>query len=465
MGSSSSLTSNASQLANALPIAYPDGKGCLLSLPTKIELESSYQTIEAFVAVVPLKSANTVFKYVNLENQSNGLFNVHCRLVEVATRDITTVNLQHLRKFVKPEQLPSSLRRLGKLSDSTTPAIEPAISSRLPGSKYADSTSGYQSAALLAINGPAEASQQSILHYLVCPALAITLEGLALIFASAGASLGINLKPHLRLISVPLYPPTSEKQAKDWSQAYWPTVYKGGNPFGPHPSLVKRSLEDIRSRAGGCMSLARRVGEEALLAAHGEPVGAVIVDRSRGEGAWVIVVAGDARWRHIDKANEPGNGNVTAHAIMRAISMVARKRRALLPEGPAGKRGTEDSESNIDRPLTTLEKEVYTNSSMACEGYLCLDLELYVTHEPCVMCSMAILHSRFAKVVFGQRMLRTGGLTAALRDERGSHAKSNDYGLGYGLFWRQELNWRHLAWQWVVDDELRIPISSPDIHI
>ena len=68
MGSLSALTTNASQLASALPVAYPDGTGRLLSLPTKIELQSSYQTIEVFVATVPLKFANTVFKYVNLEN-------------------------------------------------------------------------------------------------------------------------------------------------------------------------------------------------------------------------------------------------------------------------------------------------------------------------------------------------------------------------------------------------------------
>ena len=395
----------------------------------------------------------------------NDLINVHRRHIEVAIQNITTANLQHLRRLIKPEHLPSSERRVSNLSELTTPAIELAISSSLPGSKYAGLNSGYQGAAFSAVNSSTEASQQSILYYLVCPASAITLEGLATIFSSIGNSLGIDFKPHLRLISVPLYPPTSEKQAQDWSQAYWPTVYKGGNPFGPHPSLVSRSLEDMRGRAGECMSLARRVGEEVMLAAQGEPVGAVIVDRNQGEGGSVIVLAGDARWRHIDKADEPGNGNVTAHAIMRAISMVARKRRALLPEGRAGECGTEDSDPNADRPLTSLEKEVYATSPVARDGYLCLNLELYVTHEPCVMCSMAILHSRFARVVFGQPMLRTGGLTTASRNKSGSHVDSDDCGLGYGLFWRQELNWRHLVWQWVADDELRIPVSSPDIHV
>ena len=210
------------------------------------------------------------------------------------------------------------------------------------------------------------------------------------------------------------------------------------------------------------MSLAKRAGEEASVATQGEPIGAVIVDRNQGEDGSVVAVAGDARWHHIDKANEPGSGNVTAHAIMRAIGMVARKRRELLHEGPI--RELDSEEWDLDRPLTVLEEELYTASPVARDGYLCLDLELYVTHEPCVMCSMAILHSRFSRVIFGQRMQRTGGLTAVKQNESGSSINNDDNGLGYGLFWRQELNWRHLAWQWVADDEPQTSISSRDIH-
>ena len=67
MGSPSNLTTNASQLVNAVRGTYPGGKGRLVALPTKIELQLSCQTIEVFVATVPLKSANTIFKYVHLE--------------------------------------------------------------------------------------------------------------------------------------------------------------------------------------------------------------------------------------------------------------------------------------------------------------------------------------------------------------------------------------------------------------
>ena len=213
------------------------------------------------------------------------------------------------------------------------------------------------------------------------------------------------------------------------------------------------------------MSLARRAGEEVSLAAKGEPIGAVIVDSSGGEGVSVIAVAGDARWHHIDKSEEQGNGNVTAHAVMRAIGMVARKRRVPLHEGLAGESDSDESDLDADCPLTTLERDLYNISTVARDGYLCLDLELYITHEPCIMCSMAILHSRFSRVIFGHRMLRTGGLTVFSQNISDSNMINNDQGLGYGLFWRQELNWRHLAWQWVADDDSQILITCQDVHV
>ena len=374
------------------------------------------------------------------------------------------MSLQHLRRFVKPEHLPTCLRCLGESPEFTSPTAEPAGSPKLPGNNNGNVSSGYQTAGFSAVNGPAEASQQPVLHYLVCPTSVITVARLHTIFSSGEPPIGSDSHPHIRIIPVPLYPPSSEEQAKDWSQEYWPTVYKGGNPFGPHPALVARALEDVRSRAERCMSLARRAGEEVSVAAKGEPIGAVIVDRSGVEGAFVVAVAGDARWHHIEKAEEQWNGNVTAHAIMRAIGMVARKRRAPLHEGQASERDFEESDHDTDRPLTPFERDVYATSTVACDGYLCLDLELYITHEPCVMCSMAILHSRFSKVVFGQRMLRTGGLTAASQNNDDSNNNVNGHGLGYGLFWRQELNWRHLAWQWVANEDCQIPISSQDVH-
>lgn len=43
------------------------------------------------------------------------------------------------------------------------------------------------------------------------------------------------------------------------------------------------------------------------------------------------------------------------------------------------------------------------------EGYQLTDRTLYITHEPCVMCTMALVHARVKEVVFIHSMPTTGG--------------------------------------------------------
>ena len=45
--------------------------------------------------------------------------------------------------------------------------------------------------------------------------------------------------------------------------------------------------------------------------------------------------------------------------------------------------------------------------------YLLTSLTLFTTHEPCIMCSMALLHSRVKEVVYLLPMPRTGGCGGA----------------------------------------------------
>ena len=42
-------------------------------------------------------------------------------------------------------------------------------------------------------------------------------------------------------------------------------------------------------------------------------------------------------------------------------------------------------------------------------NYLLSDLTFFVTHEPCIMCSMALLHSRVKEVIYIYPMSETGG--------------------------------------------------------
>jgi len=47
------------------------------------------------------------------------------------------------------------------------------------------------------------------------------------------------------------------------------------------------------------------------------------------------------------------------------------------------------------------------------QRYLLTSRSLFTTHEPCVMCSMALLHSRVKEVFFLVPMERTGGCGGA----------------------------------------------------
>lgn len=37
------------------------------------------------------------------------------------------------------------------------------------------------------------------------------------------------------------------------------------------------------------------------------------------------------------------------------------------------------------------------------EPYLCTGYDLYVTREPCIMCAMALVHSRISRVFYGSQ--------------------------------------------------------------
>ena len=43
-------------------------------------------------------------------------------------------------------------------------------------------------------------------------------------------------------------------------------------------------------------------------------------------------------------------------------------------------------------------------------SYLCKGLDLYTTREPCIMCSMALVHSRIRRVVYATPNPAFGGL-------------------------------------------------------
>jgi tRNA-specific adenosine deaminase 3 len=366
--------------------------------------------------------------------------------VQAAIPEFKTSEIAHLRRVVQFKYLPPHLQkqfypptRLPR-GDEDDPAHQASLStspSLAPVDDGGDAT-----------GEDATKHLDLVRFFLLCPTKHIQHADLfALIRKCPPFDTKNAIAPRIFYVTVPALAPVSAEQAALWSDKYWPISYKNTNPYGPHPSLVQRNAAEIEEEAGGWLALASTAGKQISEQCLGEDIGVVVVDRMNGTPR-VIAVAGDCRWRSPTGTGVEhiGTGNVMAHAVQRAIAMVAKKRLRAAGTDPA----LLDRSLFCDSPLTEVEKEYYERDNIASSGYLCVDLDIYLTNEPCVMCSMAILHSRFRRCIFSTRMPRTGGMTSDSVDA----TTPLSGGLKHGLFWRpSELNWKFLAWEYKEDNK------------
>ncbi|CAO2648674.1 Nn.00g079410.m01.CDS01 [Neocucurbitaria sp. VM-36] len=407
--------------------------GRLIPLRTKDEVRASLETHSVYVVEVPAKFANVIKD-----------------VVQAAIPDFKTSEISHLRRVVQFKYLPTHLQkqfyppaRLPR-GDEDNPATTASLSTSpasLPSTSSPPSSSPVDDGSEATAGDHVTEDLDLVRYFLLCPTRYIQHADLFSIIRQCPPFDGKSAPPRIFYVTVPTLAPISAEQAAQWSDQYWPISYKNTNPYGPHPSLVQRNTDEIENEAGTWLALARTAGKQISAQCLGEDLGVVVVDRTKNVSE-IIAVAGDCRWRSPTGTAEPhtGTGNIMAHAVQRAIAMIAKKRLRVGGTDP----GYLDRSLFCDSPLTEVEKKYYEKDNIASSGYLCVDLDIYLTNEPCVMCSMAILHSRFRRCVFAKRMPLTGGMTS---DGAGDSALA-EKGLKHGLFWRpSELNWKFLAWE------------------
>lgn len=187
---------------------------------------------------------------------------------------------------------------------------------------------------------------------------------------------------HLRKQEIPDELPPTKELALRWSDKYWPLSWKG-NPN--HQELVRArfNIED----------------EHRIIA--------LLIEQAKSKKRIVTIIAR----KHFEEtgieilkiAYDESHKSILLHSTMCAISAMAESEIAARHDAIGG----------------------------SSQGYLCHNLLVYTTHEPCTMCAMALVHSRIGQLIY------------IWKHPLGAIETSHYIGD------RNDLNWKFNIWRWV----------------
>jgi len=190
------------------------------------------------------------------------------------------------------------------------------------------------------------------------------------------------------LIELPHKPPESREEY-EWSNSIWPTIFHSRCS----EEVIRASQEITEEQRAQFV-----VGVNAALADYCDAdlegsslcprTGGVLVDPTTGK----VVSRASEVWK--SKVDEFGLqkmiGHPLCHAALLAINGASRPKKHVTTLC-----------LNADRESKPLKvPKIQHPENLGSDVYLCSGLDLYIICEPCLMCGMALVHSRIRHVVF-----------------------------------------------------------------
>ncbi|KAK6205225.1 tRNA-specific adenosine-34 deaminase subunit [Scheffersomyces amazonensis] len=229
-----------------------------------------------------------------------------------------------------------------------------------------------------------ERSDVTVLKAVLCSTTFLETEEAVMTFIAAHTNIDIKC---LYTIEVPKYPARTKEISDLWSDTYWPMSWKG-NPNHQFLNSVTFNMDFEKSIVNKLIEKYK----QSLTYPCSVTIIAKETENNEGE---ILAIT-----RSTDCTN-PYN-----HSVMQAIDFIS------------------ESEKQRRKLATGKHKEP--------SNYLCHNLWFYVTHEPCVMCCMALVHSRIGRIIYLKESPQSGGL-------------ESNYQLGD----RDGLNWKFDIWKWI----------------
>ncbi|KAG9285885.1 hypothetical protein G9A89_013310 [Geosiphon pyriformis] len=231
------------------------------------------------------------------------------------------------------------------------------------------------------------------LTIILCPTSLITFQDLEALIRSNG--LDKVLSPRTEKISK--YPPYTKAQFEEWRRL-WPLNFRE-NP----KSVINLNKKDIE-KYNGYMNKAIELAAEAKIKGE-EPIGCLIIDPNNDT---IFAESHDTRVE---------TSHPLRHALLNCINHIGDREKSL------NAKNSEDQEYFAPLPQKRKVEEIkyeennfqesnikINKSKAPASVYLCKGYDVFLTHEPCIMCSMALVHSRISRVFYGKISPNSGGL-------------------------------------------------------